>query len=391
MKRAPARDIVWLFLLSRVGLVVVTYFAYTLLNGPRYAGPPVDVMQTLTSWRRWDVVHYMEIARYGYRNIFDTAFFPLFPLLIGIVAHLAGNQGYLLIGTLISNLALLGTLFTLYLLAVEVSGEQVARRTLLYLCIFPTALFFFAAYNESLFLLLVTSVFLALRRHRWWLAGLLGMLAALTRSPGLLLVVPYLWELWLARADLGAPTEPGGPPVAIAWRSLIWRALPILLIPLGTALYSYYCWRLFGSPVTYATVQYRWAHSTVWPWAGIWKALVGLFWAEPPGSLFEAHILLDLSATLGFVVLAVLGWRRLPMSFNLWIALLLLLYLVEPSINQPDPLISNQRFVLEMFPGFITLAALGCQHPRLHQTIVLLFPLLLATLSILFLMGRWMV
>jgi hypothetical protein len=54
-------------------------------------------------------------------------------------------------------------------------------------------------------------------------------------------------------------------------------------------------------------------------------------------------------------------------------------------------LISNQRFVLEIFPAFITLAMLGLRHPRLHQALLWIFPALLATLSLLFLMGKWMV
>ncbi|WP_069803066.1 mannosyltransferase family protein [Thermogemmatispora onikobensis] len=388
MKRAPTADILWLFICSRIALLLVTYFAYTLLNGPRppqYIAPPVSLLAAAMSWKRWDAVHYVEIAQFGYRSPFDSAFFPLFPLLITILAHLVGNHGYLFFGMLISNLALLGSLFTLYQLASEALGDQVSRRTLLYLCIFPTAFFFFAAYNESLFLLLVTGCFLAMRRRRWWLAGLLGMLASLTRSPGILLVLPFLWEAWAARNSLGLLPERS------EWRSFILRILPVVLIPLGTAIYCLYCWHLFHSPFSFAAVQYRWSHRTVWPWVGIWKALVELFWLQPAGSLFSVHLVLDLSATLGFIVLAVLGWRRLRFSYTLWMAALLLLYLVEPSINQPDSLISNQRFVLEMFPGFMTLAALACEHPRLHQAITLIFPPLLATLTIIFIQGFWMV
>jgi hypothetical protein len=47
--------------------------------------------------------------------------------------------------------------------------------------------------------------------------------------------------------------------------------------------------------------------------------------------------------------------------------------------------------VLEMFPAFITLAMLGIKHPRFHQAMQILFPALLAVLSLLFVMNRWMV
>src|SRR5581483_7387519 len=163
------------------------------------------------------------------------------------------------------------------------------------------------------------------------------------------------------------------------------------LIPLGTALYCFYCWKVTGNPLVFATVQDQWSRHLSWPWQGIWQALFEFFWNQPFGSFNQVHVLLDLSATLGFIALAVVGRNRLRTSYTLWIGLLLLYYLLSPSVEQHDPLISNQRFVLEMFPGFITLAMLGIQHPRLHQALLWIFPALLATLTLLFIMNSWMV
>src|SRR6266516_4726557 len=380
MKRPPTRDIILLFVVTRLLLVMVTYFGYILLVVPKDSTIPVNMVSLLTSWNHWDATNYLRIAQFGYQKVYDLAFFPLFPALIWTFGHLLGNWSYLLVGTIISNLALLGALFVIYQLAVESLGEQVAQRTLLYLCIFPTAFFFFAAYNESLFLLLTASAFLAMRRQRWWLAGILGLFAALTRSAGLILVVPYLYELWLARES-----------VTTRWRNIVFGVAPILLIPLGILLYSLYCWKMTGNPLVFASVQYHWARHLSWPWVGIWQALFEFFWNQPFGSFNEVHVLLDLSATLGFIALTILGWRKLRVSYNLWLALLLLYIILTPSIDQHDSLISNQRFVLEMFPAFITLAMFGIQRPRLHQACMLLFPPLLATLSLLFVMNRWMV
>jgi hypothetical protein len=74
-----------------------------------------------------------------------------------------------------------------------------------------------------------------------------------------------------------------------------------------------------------------------------------------------------------------------------WVAVLLVFMLFSPGMDKTDVLLSNQRLVIEMFPAFIMLAMLGIKHPRLHQTFMLVFPVLLATLSILFIMNRWMV
>ena len=380
MKRAPVRDIIWLFVATRLILVMVTYVGYILLTAPKYSSNPVDIVGILASWNHWDAANYVRIAQFGYQTPYDVAFFPLFPLLITAFAHILGSWSYLLVGTIISNAALLGALFVIYQLAVEAGGEQVAQRTLLYLCIFPTAFYFFAPYNESLFLLLTASTFLAMRQQRWWLAGLLGLLAALTRSAGILLVVPYMVELWTTRESITASRQ-----------NMLFRILPILLIPLGTALYAIYCWHISGNPLDFIAVQSHWGRHTTWPWQGIWQSLTEIFWYQPFGSFNEVHNLLDLSATLAFIALAIVGKNKLRASYSFWMGLALLYMILSPATVALDPLESNQRFVLEMFPAFITLSMLGIKHPRLHQAIMLAFPTLLATLSILFIMNRWMV
>ncbi len=389
MKRAPIADILWLFIATRLLLIAATYIGYILFPVPPHVYPvqPVDIMGLLTSWNHWDAVHYTQIAQYGYQNIFDTAFFPLFPLLIKGGALLIGNQGYIAIGMIISNLALLGALFVLYQIATDMLGEQVGRRTILYLCIFPTAFFFFAPYNESLFLLLTASAFLALRRQKWWLAGALGLFAALTRSAGLLLVFPYLYELWVARKGVEDDEQSALHRI---WQTLP-RLLPVVLIPLGTLIYALYCWRVFHDPLAFSTVQSHWDRQLTVPGVGIVHALGELFFIQPFGSFYEVHILIDLAATVGFILLAILGWRTLRSSYTLWIGLLLFFTLISPAIHQADALVSTQRFVLEMFPGFITLAALGIKHPRLHHALMIAFPFLQATLALLFVLNRWMV
>ncbi|HTI14705.1 MAG TPA: mannosyltransferase family protein [Dictyobacter sp.] len=380
MKRPPIWDIIGLFLITRISLIAVTYFGYIFLTQAQYSGAPVPFSTFLQAWNNWDATVYIRIAKVGYQSHTDLAFFPLFSLLIAIIGRPFGPDNYLAIGMIISNVALLGLLFVLYQLAVDSGGELVGRRTILYLCIFPTAFFFFSAYNESLYILLMTGSFLALRKQYWWLAGLLGGLAAFTRNGGILLMAPYLWELWLAREQL----------FHSFWK-LTRALLPILLIPAGLAIYAYYCWSQTGNPLYFASIQYHWSREFSWPWAAIWQAFFELFWNQPFGSFFQVHVLLDLSATLGFIVLLIIGYKKLRFSYTLWATLLMLSILFSSSLLQHDPLISNQRFVLEMFPGFITLAMLSANRPRLHEMIKWAFPILLATLSLLFVMGKWMV
>ena len=169
------------------------------------------------------------------------------------------------------------------------------------------------------------------------------------------------------------------------------KALPVLLVPLGTLGYCIFCWQKFGNPIAFATVQINWSRVTAWPWSGIVAAFIQLFHGQPFGSFIEAHILLDMAATFGFIALTVVCWRKLRPSYAIWISLLVLYMLISPALSQGDPLQSIQRFVLEMFPGFIVLAALGLKHPRLHHACLLAFPFLQAIMAALFVLNRWMV
>ncbi len=381
MKRLPLRAILWLFIATRLLLVLITYIAYILLTAEKYSNTPVNIAALLSSWNHWDAANYVRIAQYGYERV-DLAFFPLFPFLIATISHVLGSWSYLLVGTLLSNGALFAMLCVIYYLAADIAGDEIAQRSLLYLCIFPTAFFFFTAYNESLYMFFAAATFLALYKQRWCLAGMMGLLAALTRSAGTLLVIPYIYQLWLQREEL-----------FMQKRTFFLSVTPIILIPLGTLIYALYCWITIGNPLEFITVQQHSGRHLNWPWAGIWQAISALLLFHPQafGSANQAHLLLDLSATLGFIIIIILGWRKLPKSYSIWMSVLMIFFLIEPATEKPDILLSNQRFVLELFPAFITLAILGKQYPRLHYLILLLFPPLLAVLSIAFIMNRWVV
>lgn len=391
LKPTPMRDIIWLFAGTRLLLIVGGFISFILFPIPQHVYPitPVNTLALLQSWNQWDSTFYVRIAQFGYQTPNESAFFPLFSLLTRGVAFLFGNQLYWLAALIVSNLALFGTLYILYQIATDALGERVGWRTIVYLCLFPTAFFLFAGYSESLFLFFTCSTLFALRRQKWLLAGALGFLAALTRSAGVLLVLPYLYELWTSRDRSQAD-------LAHQFKGLFLKSLPLLLLPLGTLLYALYCLQHFRSLLAFANVQKDWGRTFSWPWVGLFDTLKQLFFMQGFGTFTEVHLLIDLTATLGFIALAVLGWRRLRFSYTLWIGILLLYTLCSPATSvmnaaNADILMSNQRFVLEMFPGFITLAALGFKYPRLHQGLMLCFPFLQAIFMALFVLSRWMV
>lgn len=287
----------------------------------------------------------------------------------------------LIAGLLVSNLADLVLLAVFYQLVREDFDHERAQRAVLYLALFPTAFFLLAAYSESLYLCLALLCFYCLRRKRWWLAGLSGFLASLTRSAGLLLVVPFCYE-YLHHHQFHL-------------RKLRFHALSVVLLPLGLACYAAYCFSRFHNPLAFSYAETYWHHHLAAPWMGIILAFQEV--AHSPGALSYTSVrsLVDLVPDLLFLALTVLSfvgpWRfpREGRAYALYAAVLFLFLQLFP-IAGPMPLASLSRYVLEIFPAFIILAALG-EKRTFHVSWLLMAEAGFFMLMTLFLMRYWIV
>ncbi|HEX6207853.1 MAG TPA: mannosyltransferase family protein, partial [Actinomycetota bacterium] len=184
--RRGIRYCLLVFLGVRVTLTIVALVGTALLPSQEPVGPQgwegsplVGGWHNLvTSFERFDALWFLRVADQGYFDGDGSAvFFPGYPLLIRGVSFLLGDRP-LAAGLLVSNLAFAGALVVLYFLTSAEWGQRVARRSVLYLAIFPTAFFFLAPYSESPFLLFALLAFWGARRGRWAVAGLAGAAAA---------------------------------------------------------------------------------------------------------------------------------------------------------------------------------------------------------------------
>src|SRR5581483_3893384 len=148
---------------------------------------------------QWDAAWYLDIARHGYTMgqpgaPTNVVFFPLYPAAIRL-ASLGGLISLKLAGYLVSLAGLWTASVLLWkLVQEEWNDPHLAKIAVAFLLFSPVSFFFSTLYSEALFLPLTIGCIYAARRKRWWLAGALGLLAALTRFIGLMLVVPLLWE-----------------------------------------------------------------------------------------------------------------------------------------------------------------------------------------------------
>jgi len=301
----------------------------------------------LAPWQRFDAFWYLRIAAHGYgMHDGSTAYYPLYPLLIRIVAFpLGGNT--MLAALLISNLCFFGLLVALYRLVVARHVARVARAVTLLLCVSPTASFLLGAYTESLYLLLAVALFLAIGRERLLLAGVFGLLAALTRIQGAVLALPLLWTALEAWRGGRNPTR---------------HLLAALAPSLGALLFMLYS-RFVVRAGSVTSVYTRQVHQQLAPpWAILgdyWSALAAHHWqvfSYPTGNWVDA---LNLFLSLGMLAL-VLPARRV-LGTGLWLYALAT-WVVVLCIHQ-----STARYMLTVFPALIALAVYlpGRRLPRL--------------------------
>src|ERR671936_2942989 len=199
--RGPALGV---FLWSRAAIWIGAIFAFLWFepnrhpNAARWDSPLIhDLGYATDIWARWDSVFFVRIAEHGYDKA-SAAFGPLYPGVVAVLGHVFFGH-YVLAGIAVSLAATLGAFVLLHRIAEERLGADGARRTLLYLALFPTALFLQAVYSESLYLLLALGAFVLAERGRFTAAGLTTGLAVLARVTGLALVPALVFLAWRSR------------------------------------------------------------------------------------------------------------------------------------------------------------------------------------------------
>ena len=315
------------------------------------AGDPLGPSGLWDYWANWDGAWYSEIATEGYgeREPASTAFFPLYPALVRLGTLVGGGPAFW--GVLVSLVATLFALFFVYRISEHLFDARAAHAATLCLAFFPAAFFLNAVYTEALFLALTAgTLWAALVRRDFLVAGLLGALAAATRNLGVLLLIPLLFEWARHRREAG-----------------LRGFLGMALVPAGLVAYVVYLWARFGEPLVFARQQGDyWNREFSGPLATLgdaWKAAgVGMEYVLDPSALFigadatpalEASNVLNLTFLFFFIVVALAGLFVLPPGFSIYAALLVLLPVLTPSPR--FPLMSLPRFVLAAFPVFLVL------------------------------------
>ena len=248
---------------------------------------------------RWDGTWFLRAAEQGWPRHLPmahghvaantTAFFPVFPIAIRWLSS-ATTLSPLAVGVTISAVTGLTAVVAVGLLVRRFAGSEQATRATLLFAVFPGTFAFSLAYAEGIVLTCIALGLLALLERRWWLAGLLGLLATATSPIALAFVLSCAWCAGRA-----------------AWRDRSLRPLVApVLAPLGFLAYMGWLWRHTGVLDAWRLTERGGWHSS--PSLAYPLHVLATFVRDPLGPTLTGQILV--AGTVVAVIGAVLAIRQ---------------------------------------------------------------------------------
>jgi hypothetical protein len=346
---------------TKVLFAIVGVQTFQILTNQRMRGPH----NWLEIWNRWDSLHYLKLAEFGYSNTdpMKAWLYPLFPWTVRVFAWV--TRDYLVAAFVVSGLACAAAAVLLRRLVALEHGPAVAQRAVWFFLIFPTAYFLHIGYTEALFLAFMLASLLSARNACWWMAGLFGALCWMTRPTGIILLptlaIEAAHQFWETRR----------------WQ---WQWLWIAFVPVGFGVYLLLNYKIAGSPFAFLPMRRQLFYlSGAWPWVGM-----GAAWSnqlQAPSSAIMVGTEEFLFACLGLLG-AIISWIKLRPIYAVWITGSWLL------VTSATFLVSEPRYALTLFPIFM-LAGLAGRNRFWYGTMTAASLLFLALFAGLFVRGWW--
>jgi len=288
-------------LLFRVLFALGSWMLYCLLSGQAV---PLAGLPDL--WLRWDAPHYKNLVELGYGGYLEDGkplflvFYPLYVWCTRALALLIPDTA--LAGMTVSALCFAWGCVYLYRLVCLDYGPSIARRALAVLVLYPFSFFFGGIMTEGLFLLTTAAGLYHIRAHQWGRFALWGILAAMTRMMGLVLIGAAAAELCIAER----PFAFTGKERRRALLAILAR-VPLLLLPLlGSGAYLALNHRVTGNAFAFTQMQEHWSQGFQWfPSVLSYLAENALHWPKP-STRWEMWI----PELVLFVLFALLLWRH---------------------------------------------------------------------------------
>lgn len=364
-----------MFISTRAGVLLIGFFGIAIIG---YAPntPPWRLYDNdfLNLPARWDTGWYVGIAERGYQwnpqvhdGMQNIAFFPGFPFSSYYLSLFMGRNT-VWAGVVISLAAFLIALQYLYRFARDRVGDEAASAAVMWLAVYPFALFYSTAYSEGLFLLAAIGACYHFERDDWLASAAWGVLAGLSRPNGCLLsIVLALIALRSIRtADLNTTAK----RIAVA-------AMP----GIGMVIYSIYIYSLTGNALEWAANHA--AYGRVYK--GVAAVITERITYINANGLYNYITVLALDLAnfipMAFAAVAIVPvYRLLGLPYAVMIAINVLLPVLMGGV------LSMGRLTSVMFPLFVWLGA--AVPPQRRLPLVVAFAMAQALFAIAFFTWR---
>lgn len=321
-------------------------------------------------WSNFDGEHFTSIAYFGYQEL-QQAFFPLYPKLMSISMYFFGSTLEVAAGTgyLISFIAFPAALIFFYKLLKLDYSSKFSLGVIAILLLYPASFYFNAVYTEALFLLLITGSYYFFRTKNYFLAGVFGFLASLTRIFGILLFISFLIEIFVNKL-----------PVK--------KAFWIILIPMGLLGYMIYLYYTVGDPLAFYNLQLvvgEQHQRGVILFPQVVYRYTRMILGTDALSPLLTTILFEFATGIVFLLLPVIGlFKKVRLSYLFFAFFGYMLPTIQGSFS------SLPRYVLILFPSFLIMGLLLKNSPLYFKMglAIASFILLIIEAS-LFLRGYW--
>jgi hypothetical protein len=348
-----------LVVVTRTVFMVVAYAATWIFASSMHL-PREGFLQI---WHRWDAVHYLAIAEHGYIGPgtvgYVSAFWPLLPVLVRGSSELGLSP--IAAGLSISAAATLVATGYLYRLTEAEVGEGAGRKAVLYLLLFPTAVFLIAPYSEPLFLAGAIPAFYYARTRRWLAVAPASFVAVAARPAGMFLLIGLVVE-FLVQRDYSR-------------RSVLRVAAVLAVALLPLVAYLSYLWAIRGSPLAFLTDErVGWLREFKGPLSALLTTIrfVGDPSLEPNFRIAYAGELVAATVGVAFTAWAVVKrlWGYAAFMGTSLAPLLVSTYYF-----------SLPRVLLSLFPIVLLIASFTKERDLAHQVVLAIF-VPLATLGV---------
>lgn len=235
------------------GHLVVAQMGYTPFYAP-YKTASRSIWALL--FDRWDSAYYLAISTTSYpaNRPYWAPFFPGYPLLVRLFNLLTGHIFQLAAAAeIVSGATFIASSAVMYLAVRRFKDHRFATYTILFYVLYPTSLFFFSPYPESLVVLEISLVLLLLDGKHFVWASLVAGYASATSLLALAATTAVVVVMLINRRPL--------------WRVLV----ASVTATSGLLGYMYFLYQRFGNPIMFVYAQKHWSRSANFPWWGVFE------------------------------------------------------------------------------------------------------------------------